>query len=140
MKYNTRSSDSYCRPVRRFRSPGGIFPGATERDPVSEIDVDSLLPNDRVKQSVVDGDVTQLTRGASNRYAETGDTFTVDGETFRVAAVEERTLDEFTDEDARREGSESLEAYKERMDRVHSGNFEWTDNDEVVTYRFERVE
>ncbi|MDS0300366.1 ASCH domain-containing protein [Halogeometricum sp. S1BR25-6] len=107
---------------------------------MSTIDVDSLLPNDRVKQSVADGDVTQLTRGASNRYAQEGDTFDVDGETFRVASVEERTLGEFTDEDARREGSESLAAYKERMNRVHGGNFEWDDEDEVVTYRFERAD
>lgn len=117
-----------------------FFPDGSERETMSEIDVDSLLPNDRVKQSVLDGEVTQLTRGASNRYAEEGDTFAVDGETFRVAAVEERTLGEFTDEDARREGSESLDAYKERMNRVHGGNFEWDDGDEVVTYRFERAD
>ncbi|SEO39921.1 hypothetical protein SAMN04487948_102238 [Halogranum amylolyticum] len=105
---------------------------------MTEIDVDSLLPNARVKQSVLDGDITQLTRGASNRYAEEGDTFTIEEETFEVVSVERRTLGEFTDEDARREGSESLAAYKDRMERVHRGDFEWDDSDEVLTYRFER--
>lgn len=105
---------------------------------MSEIDVDSLLPNDRVKQSVAAGDITQLTRGASNRYAEAGDTFDIDGETFAVVSVDRRTLGDFTDEDARREGSESLDAYKRRMERVHPEGFEWDDSDEVVTYRFER--
>ena len=105
---------------------------------MSEIDVDDLLPNERVKESVLNGDVTQLTRGASNRYAEEGDTFTIDGETFEVASVEHRTLGDFTDADAQREGSESLQAYKQRMERVHRGNFEWDDSDEVLTYRFER--
>ncbi|KAB1185498.1 MULTISPECIES: ASCH domain-containing protein [Haloferax] len=105
---------------------------------MSEIDVDDLLPNDRVKQSVSAGNVTQLTRGASNRYADEGDTFELDGETFDIVSVTERTLGDFTDADARREGSPSLEAYKQRMERVHPGSFEWDDSDEVVTYRFER--
>lgn len=105
---------------------------------MAEIDVDSLLPNERVKSSVESGDITQLTRGASNRYADEGDTFAIDGETFKITSVEHRTLGEFTDADAQREGSESLDAYKARMEKVHRGNFEWDDSDEVLTYRFER--
>jgi hypothetical protein len=106
---------------------------------MADIDADALLPNDRVKQAVLAGDITQLTRGASNRYAEDGDTFELDGESFEVTSVERRTLGDFTDEDARREGSESLEAYRQRMERVHPGDFEWDDSDEVLTYRFERA-
>jgi hypothetical protein len=104
-----------------------------------EIDADDLLPNDRVKQSVTEGEITQLTRGAGNRYAEAGDTFEIDGEQFTVVSVEDRTLGDFTDEDAKREGSPSLDAYKERMKRVHPGDFEWDDTAEVRTYRFERA-
>lgn len=104
---------------------------------MAEIDPDALLPNDRVQQAVLDGDVTQLTRGGSNRYAEPGDTFALDGEPFEVTSVEERTLGDLTDADATREGSPSLEAYKRRMEQVHPGDFEWDDTSEVVTYRFE---
>ncbi|SDX64327.1 ASCH domain-containing protein [Halobellus clavatus] len=107
---------------------------------MSEIDVSDLLPNERVQQSVLDGTVTQLTRGASNRYAEEGDTFEIDGETFEVTSVEHRTLGDFTDADAQREGSESLAAYKQRMEHVHPGTFEWDDSDEVLTYQFEKRE
>ena len=57
-----------------------------------------------------------------------------------MTSVERRTLGEFTDADARREGSESLSAYKQRMERVHPEGFTWDDSDEVLTYRFERVE
>ncbi len=105
---------------------------------MAEIDPDALLPNDRIQQAALDGDVTQLTRGGSNRYAETGDTFELDGEPFEVTSVEERTLGDLTDADARREGSASLEAYKQRMEQVHPGDFEWDDDSDVVTYRFER--
>jgi hypothetical protein len=107
---------------------------------MAEIDADEILPNDRVQQSVHDGEITQLTRGASARYAEEGDTFTIDGAVFEVTSVDRRTLGDFTDADARREGSESLAAYKQRMQRVHPGDFTWNDADEVLTYRFERVE
>ena len=107
---------------------------------MSEIDADAILPNDRVQQSVAEGEITQLTRGAGTRYAEEGDTFEIDGDAFAVTSVERRTLGEFTDADARREGSESLAAYKRRMERVHPDGFTWDDDDEVLTYRFEQVE
>ena len=107
---------------------------------MAEIDADDILPNDRVQQSVLEGEITQLTRGASNRYAEEGDTFEIDGDAFVVTSVDRRTLGDFTDADARREGSESLSAYKQRMQRVHPDGFTWDDSDEVLTYRFERAD
>lgn len=107
---------------------------------MTEIDPDALLPNDRVKQAVRDGDITQLSRGAGNRYAEAGDTFVLEGERFEVTGVETRTLGDLTDADARREGSPSLEAYRARMERVHPGEFEWDPTSEIRTYRFERTE
>jgi len=86
---------------------------------MSANDPADLLPNDRVKQAALDGDVTQLHRG--NRYGEEGDAFEVDGVTFELTEVTERTLGDMTDEDAKREGSPSLEAYKERMVHAHGG-------------------
>jgi hypothetical protein len=94
---------------------------------MAEIDAGTLLPNDRVQSMALSGEVTQIHRGGSERYAEPGD-------------ADERTLGDMTDADARREGSESLEAYRERMVRVHGGNFEWDDSSEVVRYQFEKSE
>lgn len=105
---------------------------------MSEFDPADLLPNERVKQAALEGDVTQLHRG--NRYGQEGDTFEVDGVTFELTEVTEHTLGEMTDEDARREGSPSLEAYKQRMVRVHGGDFEWDDDADVVRHRFERAD
>ena len=104
---------------------------------MARIEADALLPNDRVKQAVLEGEVTQLSRGGSNRYAEPGDTFELDDTVFEVTAVEERTLGDLTDEDARREGSPSLDAYRGRMERVHPGDFEWDGTSEIRSYRFE---
>jgi len=105
---------------------------------MAEIDAGDLLPNERVMDAVADGEITQLTRGAGTRYADERDTFLVDGDRFTVVEIEERTLGEMTDADAEREGSPSLSAYKARMKRAHPGGFEWNDDADVLTYRFER--
>jgi len=112
----------------------------SESDPAdaSANDPADLLPNDRVKQAALSGDVTQLHRG--NRYGGEGDTFDIDGVTFELTEVTERKLGDMTDEDAKREGSPSLAAYKERMVAAHGGNFEWDDDADVVRHRFARVE
>jgi hypothetical protein len=106
---------------------------------MAAIDADALLPNDRVKEAVSDGNITQLTRGAGTRYADEGDVFDLDDEQFAIVEVEQRKLGDMTDADAEREGSPSLDAYKARMKRAHPGGFEWDDDADVLTYRFERV-
>jgi uncharacterized protein YhfF len=86
-------------------------------------------------QQALDGEVTQIHRG--RQYAEAGDTFDVEGTTFEVVAVEDRTLGDMTDADARAEGARDLEHYRQILDRAHE-NFEWDDDSEVVCHRFER--
>ncbi len=103
---------------------------------MAEIDPETLLPNDRVKDAVKSGEMTQITRGKA--YADEGDTFSIDGETFEVDELVERTLGSFTDEDASAEGSPSLAAYKERMMKAHGGHFTWDDDADVVSHRFVR--
>jgi hypothetical protein len=104
---------------------------------MAHIDASEVLPNEHVRGMVAAGEVTQLHRG--HRYADEGDTFDIDGERYEVTDVTERTLGDLTDEDARREGSPDLEAYRERLDRVHD-EFEWDDDSEVVRHRFAPVE
>ncbi|QGX95859.1 ASCH domain-containing protein [Haloplanus rallus] len=103
---------------------------------MSELDPGTLLPNDRMRQQALDGEVTQIHRG--QRYAESGDTFEIDGTTFEVVAVDERTLGDMTDADARAEGARDLEHYRQILERAHE-NFEWDDESEIVRHRFERV-
>jgi hypothetical protein len=102
---------------------------------MAHIDAADLLPNERVERMALDGDLTQLHRG--NRYADEGDTFEVDGVRFVVTSVDERTLGDLTDADARAEGSENLAAYRRRLEAVHD-SFEWDDDSPVVRHRFER--
>jgi hypothetical protein len=102
---------------------------------MSEIDPGSLFPNDRTIQAVAAGEMTQIHRG--KQYADEGDWFEIDGDRFEVVDVTERTLGDVTDEDARREGSPDLDAYRRRMKRAHGGDFEWNEDADVVRHRVE---
>ncbi|WP_425494279.1 ASCH domain-containing protein [Natronoglomus mannanivorans] len=88
-----------------------------------------------MRQQALEGEVTQIHRG--QQYATEGATFTIDGTTFGVVEVRERTLGELTDADARAEGVEDLEAYRELLERAHD-HFEWDDESDVVLHRFEQ--
>ncbi len=101
---------------------------------MADREADTILPTERMQRAALDGDVTQIHRGS--RYADPGDTFDVEGTTFEVTDVTERTLGDLTDEDARREGAADLEGYRERLRRAHEG-FEWDDDSAVVRHRFE---
>jgi hypothetical protein len=84
---------------------------------MTEHEPSELLPSDRMQARVLDGDVTQIHRG--HQYAEEGDTFTIEGTTFEVVDVTERTLGDLTDEDAQAEGMDDLEAYRDLLERAH---------------------
>jgi len=101
---------------------------------MAQIDASEVLPNEHVQQMAAAGRVSQLHRG--HKYADEGDTFEIDGQTFVVTDVTHRKLGDLTDEDAKKEGSEDIEAYKERLKQVHS-DFEWDDDSDVVRHRFE---
>jgi len=103
---------------------------------MSEIEPGVLLPNDRMRQGALEGEVTQIHRGQA--YAEEGDRFAIDGESFEVVEVSEHTLGDLTDEDARAEGMADLAEYRQVLVRAHE-NFEWDDDSAVVRHRFERL-
>jgi hypothetical protein len=103
---------------------------------MATIDAGEVLPNEHIQQMAAAGKLTQMHRG--HKYADEGDVFEIDGQRFEVTDVTHRTLGDMTDEDARREGSEDLEAYKQRLKRVHD-NFEWDPDSDVVRHRFEPV-
>lgn len=104
---------------------------------MSEIDPSTLLPSERMRQQAIEGEVTQIHRG--QQYADVGDTFDVEEATFEVVDVDERTLGDLTDADARAEGAQDLDHYRQILERAHD-HFEWDDDSEIVCHRFERVE
>jgi hypothetical protein len=104
---------------------------------MADIEPETLLPNERMRQQALADEVTQIHRG--QQYADEGDTFEIEGTTFEVVSVEERTLGDLTDADAQAEGMRDLDHYREILKRAHD-NFEWDDDSEVVCHRFEQRE
>jgi len=102
---------------------------------MSEAHAETLLPSERMREQALDGEVTQIHRGQA--YADEGDRFEIDGTTFEIVDVTERSLGDMTDEDARAEGARDLEQYKEMLRRSHE-DFEWDDDSPIVRHRFER--
>ncbi|GAB3039701.1 ASCH domain-containing protein [Natronobiforma cellulositropha] len=100
-----------------------------------EIDPAVLLPSERMRTQALEGEVTQIHRG--QRYADEGARFSVGDTEFEVVAVDERTLGELTDADARAEGVADLAAYRDLLERAHE-HFSWDDESTVVRHRFER--
>jgi hypothetical protein len=109
----------------------------SERAHMATIDADTLLPSERMRRGASEGEITQIHRG--QQYADEGDRFEVDGRTFEVVAVEDRTLGDLTDEDAQAEGMADLDEYRAVLNRAHD-HFEWDDDSDVVLHRFEQVE
>ncbi len=103
---------------------------------MTRIDAADLLPAARLREKVLDGEITQLHRG--DRHADSGDTFVIDDTEFVVTDVQTERLGSMTDEDARKEGSPDLDAYKKRIERTH--DTEWDDDNEAVLHRFEPVD
>jgi hypothetical protein len=103
---------------------------------MSEAHADTLLPSERMREQALDGEVTQIHRGQA--YAEAGDRFEIDGTTFEIVDVTERTLGDLTDEDARAEGARDLDHYKQILEMSHD-EFEWDDDSDIVRHRFERL-
>ena len=104
---------------------------------MTNIDPDTLLPSERMRREAADGDVTQIHRGQA--YAEAGDHFELDNIMFELIAVDERTLGDLTDADARAEGARDLDHYRQILVRAHD-QFEWDDDASVVRHRFERAD
>ncbi|MFW5937908.1 MAG: ASCH domain-containing protein [Halanaeroarchaeum sp.] len=103
---------------------------------MSEAHADTLLPTEGMRDQDLDGEVTQIHRGQA--YAAEDDRFEIEGETFEVVEVTERTLGDLTDKDARAEGARDLDHYKQILEMAHD-EFEWDDGSEIVRHRFERV-
>jgi hypothetical protein len=103
---------------------------------MAEIDAETVIPSERMISQAADGEVTQIHRG--RQYADEGDTFEIEGETYEITEIRERTLGDLTDEDARSEGMRDLDHYREIMNRAHD-SFEWDDDSDIVLHRFEPV-
>lgn len=90
-------------------------------------------------------DVQKVIRGekvATRRngvYAYPGEIMVLDGKEFKIDALYSQTLGELTDEDAKQEGYNTVEEYKQSMLSIHD-NMPWLPTMRVWVHEYSPVE
>jgi N4-acetylcytidine amidohydrolase len=87
-------------------------------------------------QKVLEGQKTATRR--NGRYADVGEIMTLEGQQFKVDRVYEQSLGELTDEDAKREGFNTVDEYKESILSYHPG-MPWLPHMKVWVHEFSKV-
>ncbi|MEK4027217.1 MULTISPECIES: ASCH domain-containing protein [Bacillaceae] len=88
-------------------------------------------------EKVLKGQKTATRR--NGRYADIGEIMTLEGKEFVIERVYSQSLGELTDEQARQEGYESLEEYKESILSMHPG-MPWVPSMKVWVHEFQPVQ
>lgn len=102
---------------------------------MAQLDVDEILPPGLVQRRVMMGRVSQVHR--PDRPAEEGDTFEINGATYVITDVTERSVSEVGMGDARTEAASSLGEYRQRMVTIDP-DFEWVPDSTLYRYQFKR--
>ena len=101
--------------------------------PPKTCSIDRLVTLPEDVEKVIKGIKTATRR--NGRYADIGETMELKDKKFRVDNVYKQKLGELTDEDANREGYDSLAAYKEAILSIHPG-MPWLPEMEVWVHEF----
>ncbi|MDS9473066.1 ASCH domain-containing protein [Sporosarcina pasteurii] len=88
-------------------------------------------------QRVLNGEKTATRRNGV--YAYPGEIMVLEGKEFKVDALYAQTLGEMTEEDAKQEGYETLEAYKQAILALHP-NMPWVPKMSVWVHEFSAVQ
>lgn len=101
--------------------------------PPKTCSIDRLVTLPEDVEKVLNGIKTATRR--NGRYADIGETMELKDKKFRIDNVYKQKLGELTDEDANREGYDSLSAYKEAILAIHPG-MPWLPEMEVWVHEF----
>jgi hypothetical protein len=104
--------------------------------PPKTCEIDRMITNKEDIQRVLAGEKTATRR--NGRYADPGERWEIEGRTFEVHRVYRQSLGELTDEHAKQEGFESLEAYKNYILGLHPG-MPWLPQMQVWVHEFHEV-
>ncbi len=92
------------------------------------------IPEDVKK--VLDGKKTATRRNGI--YADIGEIMVLDNQAFKVESIYPQLLGEVTDDDAKKEGYDSLDAYKEAILSIHPG-MRWVPKMKVWVHEYSPV-
>jgi N4-acetylcytidine amidohydrolase len=104
--------------------------------PPKTCSVEKLVTLKEDIQKVLEGKKTATRR--NGRYADVGEVMTLEGQEFVVERVYSQSLGELTDENARQEGFDSLEDYKQSILSIHPG-MPWVPQMRVWVHEFRKA-
>jgi hypothetical protein len=105
--------------------------------PPKTCSVERLVTLEADVKKVLAGEKTATRR--NGRYADPGEIMTLEGIDFVVNKVYSQSLGELTEDDARREGFETVEAYKQSILSYHPG-MPWLPQMRVWVHEFHPVQ
>jgi|SRR5699024_8315770 len=97
-------------------------------------DISQLITRDDMITKVKEGKKTAVRR--NNRYGNVGDTFQIANQTYELVRVYEQYLGDVTEANAKEEGFENLDAYKESITSIHD-NAVWVPKLVVWVHEFQ---
>ncbi|PSL40297.1 ASCH domain-containing protein [Planomicrobium soli] len=104
--------------------------------PPKTCSIERLVTNKKDVKKVLGGEKTATRR--NGRYVDIGEIMVLEGRKFKVEQVYRQTLGELTDEMAKQEGYDSVEAYKQTILSFHPG-MPWTPDMKVWVHEFSQV-
>jgi hypothetical protein len=104
--------------------------------PEKTCNLDSLVRNPKMVAASIAGQKTQQRRNGV--YGYPGEKFELDGTSFLVTALEQKSLGDMTEEDAKSEGFPNLSAYKDIIIRMHPG-MEWDPKALVWVHHYQKA-
>jgi hypothetical protein len=108
----------------------------TQELPPKTCSIERLVTKQVDVDRVIKGEKTATRR--NGRYADIGETMTLDGHNYEVHQVYQQALGELTDEHAKSEGFDNVEAYKQNILAMHPG-MPWLPHMKVWVHEFRPV-
>jgi hypothetical protein len=105
--------------------------------PEKTCDIERLVRHKRLVDAALEGRKTEQRRNGV--YAYPGETFALGEHTFEILSLTHDRLGDMSEADAKAEGYETLDAYRDLILRMHRG-MEWDVEHRVWVHRFRRVE
>ncbi|WP_099361030.1 ASCH domain-containing protein [Fredinandcohnia onubensis] len=104
--------------------------------PAKTCTIERLVTMESDVKKVLEGKKTATRR--NGRYADVGEIMTLEGQQFKIDRVFEQSLGELTDADAKREGFDTVDEYKESILSYHPG-MPWLPHMKVWVHEFSKV-
>ena len=98
--------------------------------------IDRLVRHKKLVEAALSGSKTEQRRDGV--YGLPGETFELEGHTFKIMSLTHERLGDMKDDNAHAEGFPDLESYRSLIIRMHQG-MEWDPDHRVWVHRFRKV-